>query len=510
MAWPGAQPFPGDPWDEEPFEPPLPPVFEALANLRGDRLRNVLQVEEDASQQQVTLLLVVSDSGERPSIRVMALDFMAKTFKLSLPIPLVQRRQMCAHPPPILRTADAHRFVVVLPAWGGVLAFVFDLARSRVEAIHGGRELVWPGLINLQAAGFHPVGFQLFGNQLVCVGQHPESARATSADSHTVRVALFDLASGERTDVSTERSLFYEQRSQIKSVCMRDEFVYALAKNPNTSAPMRVFRLQLPHGKWEAVQAVHFGGFEFAAPTCCFHQGIWTVHCRRTTTVGFRSLQEFYSYRIPIARPETLAHRAWFSVLSRPNFDLDVPQTGACRLLSRTGLFLNKVAFVHQQTILIREDLDPFEVLRQQGCKLTSAVFSRSGGFATSGEESEDADFQTAIALSLQWFREHTIETTADEPLGVQEQLEVATAEAAEVKIEPEAIEQPNETALQDVDYSDVEEEGEVTFDATDGEEQPEAEQNAGGGDTWDEVEAVPEVRELADSPAKRQRLDEQ
>ncbi|KAI6233421.1 hypothetical protein M3Y99_00911000 [Aphelenchoides fujianensis] len=358
------------------------------------------RVEEDANLQQATLLLVVSNRYNQPRLCVLDVDFaansfrIARTFELSLAqpgdhvrearvrrfggllnlsfAPLVNRA--------ILRTAEPTRFLVVVGDSMGPAAFFFDLTTGTVEAIRHGEPL----------ARGRFVGFQFFENQLVCVEQ---IVRLDAPRRLAVRVVLADLETGNTRLIPAERWFFAATDWRIESMCVKDDCLYVLAKKPHSEEAIRAFGVRLPDGFWKAVKCGQFAPFAFEHAVSAFQADFWTVHCRRTAIVGGHSAPEFHSFRIPMARLESLLWRSWFSLLNGPSIRAVVPNAFVSRLLSRTGLYTDRVAFEPPRTFIIREDVDLAEAARP-------AAAVGQNRFQTGGEAAEQADLEAAIQQS--------------------------------------------------------------------------------------------------------------
>ncbi|KAI6238483.1 hypothetical protein M3Y99_00687300 [Aphelenchoides fujianensis] len=188
---------------------------------------------------------------------------------------------------------------------------------------------------------------------------------------------------------------------QIKSTCMKGNWLYVLAKNPESEEAIRAFGVQLPDGYWKSVVSESFGAFAFDQAVSALQAGVWTVHCGRMRSACRRSVHEFHSYRIPMTDPESMLWRSWFSLLTRPGIQVDVPQGDAsqCRLLSRTGDFTNRIAFLHQQTIVVRDD---FETEKTSGAvPLDEQTSSNDRPLQTRAKTLEQAELEAAIEESL-------------------------------------------------------------------------------------------------------------
>ncbi|KAI6228576.1 hypothetical protein M3Y99_01208200 [Aphelenchoides fujianensis] len=350
----------------------------------------------------------------RPLLRVLDVDFTAKNFRIArtFELPLARpvnpnrervvaawfgERRELPHPPlvnhAILRTPEPQRFLVVVGDARGPAAFVFDHAMGAVEAVRNGEALT-RGLF---------VALQLLEQQLVCVGR--ALARWNAPERLAVRVVLVDLETGGERLIPVEQWFFTEVNWRVESTCMRGGCLHVLVKEPGSEEAIRVFALRLPEGFWKELECGQFGAFSFDQTISAFQAGVWTVHCRRTPTFGDFAAWEFHSFRIPMTCPESLLWRSWFSLLGRPNIRVDVPGGFLFRLLSPTGLFTNRVAFLHQQTVVIREDLD-------SAGQPSAAVIQ--AGFPRRGDAEEQAALEAAIERSLLMSTDEAAEGSAE------------------------------------------------------------------------------------------------
>ncbi|KAI6241915.1 hypothetical protein M3Y99_00294700 [Aphelenchoides fujianensis] len=276
---------------------------------------------------------------------------------------------------------------------------------------------------------------------------------------------------------------------QMKGTCMAGDFLYVLAKSAR-HCPFRAFRLRLPDGEWEAVESPPFGYEDLGYPLQCLQQGVWSLHCRRKTTFDKETVEEFRSYRIPMTCPESLALRSWFAILGQAGAEVDVPEGGPCSPLAATGLCLNRVFFLQKEKILIRADVDAWDILLDREPSPSDRVLpavAQQYGWSNTLEYNA---LQDAIEAS---FRTLKIEAAAAVASS-------AVSKEQNPKFDSEqTVEQTPMEAEVDIDFDDYNY-GESDSDGTEDEEQHEQQE----GQSKKKMEAEPDVASVVTSSTMR------
>ncbi|KAI6222900.1 hypothetical protein M3Y99_01488100 [Aphelenchoides fujianensis] len=171
----------------------------------------------------------------------------------------------------------------------------------------------------------------------------------------------------------------------------------------------------------EIVKCPQIGDFLWPGCPWVLAEGIFCMHPVHRTFVKRRLINEFHSYRIPIDRPESLGYLAWFEVLRFDHQEIDVLQRGACRPLSPSGFYLNKILFLSPHRIFIRPDVDlpPRPRTRLQPLSRPLQASRLVSGLPPIDHEAdrEEEELQRAILESLRLAREQQ-----EGPLGSLEQ----------------------------------------------------------------------------------------
>ncbi|KAI6233323.1 hypothetical protein M3Y99_00926100 [Aphelenchoides fujianensis] len=433
-------------------------------------LRKVLsgvQIEEDCSLQQTEFLLLALDQWMRPHLQLMAVDFAAKSFEIKRDLPLSFGDSSVASVGKILRTSERDRFVVVVGDKRRNWAFRYDHKEGTVRAFHDS---------TVEISG-HFFDFQVHSNQLVCVRHLPPVLERKRPEIH---VRFVDLESGAQVEAQKAAGSLVSSIRALVDTCMAGDFLYVFTKN-DVHTPIRPLRLRLPDGQWEAVASEPFGLYDFGRLVSCFQQGVWSLHCLHTWSMGGQTVEQFRSYRIPLSCPDRLAFRSWFSLLKQADVKLDVPKNGPCRLLSPTGLFLNKVVFANNERILIRRDIDACNHLLQFApTSSKNALHLRA--LATLPEDHgperapdfpraddwEQAALQAAIEESLRTFKLQTANKTKS-GTGTKERSVENDREQADVQKKP-----VKEEVDYEVEYDDYGETDDEEDDEEEEEEEPE------------------------------------
>ncbi|KAI6239905.1 hypothetical protein M3Y99_00523200 [Aphelenchoides fujianensis] len=375
-------------------------VTHTLGEKIKGRVLDCFQVAEGANTRTALLVLVACDPVAKVQLTVQKVDvdFEQKTFVAHAPTSVVSQGGVIAPEP-------ARRWIH--PTANPQVLYISVLQRQKVHFFRYDREK--------QEVARLPFLLAEDGSW-TAHDVHVHSGRVFVLKRKDDRLRLVaDNKRGGWPNIGADLSHAFKSRKLVSSFLCGD-YVYVLLKDTEKGVPAKIFRISLANDEkadWETVDCADFAAVPWALWTSAFVDGVLCIHPVQRHTLGPKSVDVFYSVRIPVEQPELLSNSTWFEALKRNDLVIEVLQRGPTRPLTTSGVCLNKVSFVTPEQLHIYRDLDVEQCLaaedkavEQEDLMETSTSeaqwwWNRELSDAAEMEMEEDDDLQQAILNSI-------------------------------------------------------------------------------------------------------------